>query len=219
VSQSAFTPTPGVFFGDYTNIAAMNGKIYPIWMRLDGSTLSVWTALVTDSAAVTRQYTVQEGWNIVSLPMVPADSRKTVLFPTALSEAYEYLPGSGYQVRDTLQPGKAYWLQFGPSQPVDLVGFPLVVDTIDVQEGWNLIGSVDGTLQTSAVQTIPPGIIASGWIAYNDSGYFGTGTIDAARGYWVKTSAAGKLVLRLGDRDIPPAELPPRPVRPLGKWH
>jgi hypothetical protein len=51
VSQTSFTPTSGVFFGDYTCIAANNGKIYPIWMRLDGSTLSVWTALVTDSVS------------------------------------------------------------------------------------------------------------------------------------------------------------------------
>jgi hypothetical protein len=222
VSQSAFTPTPGVFFGDYTNIAAMNGKVYPIWMRLDGSTLSVWTALVTDSAAVTRQYSVQHDWNIVSLPMTPADPRKTALFPTAISEAYEYVPGSGYEVRDTLQPGRAYWLRFGAAQLLDLTGFPMALDTIDVQEGWNLIGSLDGTLQVGAVQEIPPGIIESGWFAYSDSGYLGTGTIEAARGYWVKTSAAGKLVLRLGDRDLAPAEMPslqPRPVRVLGKWH
>jgi hypothetical protein len=52
VSQSSFTPTSGVFFGDYTNIAAYNGKVYPIWMRLDGSALSVWIALVNDTSTV-----------------------------------------------------------------------------------------------------------------------------------------------------------------------
>lgn len=52
VSQSSFTPNSGVFFGDYTNIAAYNKKVYPIWMRLDGNTLSVWTALINDSIVV-----------------------------------------------------------------------------------------------------------------------------------------------------------------------
>lgn len=52
VSQSSFTPTSSIFFGDYTNIAAHNGKIYPIWMRLDGSALSVWMASITDSTVV-----------------------------------------------------------------------------------------------------------------------------------------------------------------------
>ena len=51
VSESSFTPTSGVFFGDYTNIAAWNGKIYPIWMRLQGS-LSVWTTIIQDSITI-----------------------------------------------------------------------------------------------------------------------------------------------------------------------
>ncbi len=52
VSESAFTPTSGVFFGDYTNISAFNKKVYPIWMRLDGGALSVWTALINDSTVI-----------------------------------------------------------------------------------------------------------------------------------------------------------------------
>ena len=47
ISESSFTPTSGVFFGDYTNIAALNGKIYPIWMRLQGN-LSVWVSIIQD---------------------------------------------------------------------------------------------------------------------------------------------------------------------------
>ena len=49
VSQTSFLPRPNIFFGDYTNIAAMNGKVYPIWMRLDGTSLSVWTALIDET--------------------------------------------------------------------------------------------------------------------------------------------------------------------------
>lgn len=49
VSQSSFTPSASIFFGDYTNIAAFNKKVYPIWMRMDGSVLSVWTAIIHDS--------------------------------------------------------------------------------------------------------------------------------------------------------------------------
>jgi hypothetical protein len=44
VSAISFFPISSVFFGDYTNIAAMGGKVYPIWMRLDTTALSVWTA-------------------------------------------------------------------------------------------------------------------------------------------------------------------------------
>ena len=52
VSDSPFTPSSSVFFGDYTNIAAWNGKIYPIWMRLQSGQLSVWTVEITDTLVV-----------------------------------------------------------------------------------------------------------------------------------------------------------------------
>ncbi len=52
VSESSFTPSSNVFFGDYTNIAAYDRMIYPIWMRLDGGTLSVWTAIINDTTSV-----------------------------------------------------------------------------------------------------------------------------------------------------------------------
>lgn len=45
VSESPFTPTSSVFFGDYTNVAAHAGKIRPIWARLSGS-MSIYTAIV-----------------------------------------------------------------------------------------------------------------------------------------------------------------------------
>ena len=53
VSETSFTPNSGVFFGDYTNIAAYNKKVYPIWMRLDNDNLSVYTAIINDTSAVT----------------------------------------------------------------------------------------------------------------------------------------------------------------------
>ncbi|MBS1515503.1 MAG: T9SS type A sorting domain-containing protein [Bacteroidetes bacterium] len=45
VSSSPFTPTSGTFFGDYTNVSAYNGKVRPIWARLNGQ-MSIYTALV-----------------------------------------------------------------------------------------------------------------------------------------------------------------------------
>jgi hypothetical protein len=49
VSESTFLPVDYVFFGDYTNIAAHNGMVYPMWMRMDQGILSVWVAIVEDS--------------------------------------------------------------------------------------------------------------------------------------------------------------------------
>ncbi|MDP1622911.1 MAG: T9SS type A sorting domain-containing protein [Bacteroidales bacterium] len=45
VSESPFEPEPAIFFGDYTNIAAHNNIVRPIWTRLHAGNLSIMTAL------------------------------------------------------------------------------------------------------------------------------------------------------------------------------
>jgi hypothetical protein len=46
VSDTTFKPGRGVFFGDYNDICAENGIVRPVWTRLDGNVLSVYTALI-----------------------------------------------------------------------------------------------------------------------------------------------------------------------------
>jgi len=46
ISESPFLPYSNVFFGDYTNISAYNGKVRPIWTRLQNGDLSVLTAII-----------------------------------------------------------------------------------------------------------------------------------------------------------------------------
>lgn len=46
INEKAFKPTSMVFFGDYNNISAYDNVIRPIWTRMDGGKLSIWTALL-----------------------------------------------------------------------------------------------------------------------------------------------------------------------------
>ena len=46
LNDKPFKPLPLVFFGDYNNIAAVNGKVMPIWTELHNGKLSIWTALI-----------------------------------------------------------------------------------------------------------------------------------------------------------------------------
>ncbi len=69
VSSSPFTPNAGTFFGDYTNVSAVNGHVRPIWARLQSGSLSVWTALVefpvaveNESNQVPKSYTLSQNY-------------------------------------------------------------------------------------------------------------------------------------------------------------
>jgi len=46
ISEEPFLPSSGVFFGDYINITAYNNQVRPIWARADGSSMSIWTAII-----------------------------------------------------------------------------------------------------------------------------------------------------------------------------
>jgi hypothetical protein len=48
ISDSPFIPSDKVFFGDYLNIAAVNGTIRPIWPRMDKGKISLWVTLVSE---------------------------------------------------------------------------------------------------------------------------------------------------------------------------
>lgn len=49
ISETPFTPTESVFFGDYTNLSVYNDIARPIWTRLDNFSTSIYTALVNTS--------------------------------------------------------------------------------------------------------------------------------------------------------------------------
>ena len=52
ISESPFMPSSSVFFGDYTNITAHDGRIRPIWARADGTSMSIWTAIIDVSTDI-----------------------------------------------------------------------------------------------------------------------------------------------------------------------
>jgi hypothetical protein len=52
ISQKSFLPDQEIFFGDYLNIAAVNGTIRPIWPRMDDGKTSLWIALIQEEALI-----------------------------------------------------------------------------------------------------------------------------------------------------------------------
>jgi len=46
ISNRPFIPDEHVFFGDYLGIAAFDGRVRPIWPRMDNGQITLWTALI-----------------------------------------------------------------------------------------------------------------------------------------------------------------------------
>ncbi len=141
---------------------------------------------VISSSSITLS--ANSGWNLLSIPIQPIDGRKSILFPDAVSYAYFY--DGEYVVRDTIEPGKAYWLKFNNAKSYQLNGQPINQLQIPVKSGWNLIGSLNGSIPVSSITTSPPNIISSLFYGYNGS-YFSAQQIETGKGYWVKVSQNG----------------------------
>jgi hypothetical protein len=145
-------------------------------------------------------------WNIVSVPLIAAFMHKDSLFPSSISNAFRY--DTGYVGDNDLEMGRGYWLKFDSAETVPLFGSAVHKDTFDVVAGWNLFGSVSGPVPVGSITTVPGGITLSKFWQFN-AGYTYAAAVEPGRGYWVKASGAGGIVLDAGAAAVPRAEVDP----------
>lgn len=139
---------------------------------------------------------VNGGWNIISNPMVTSGDSVHQLYPLSLYPyAFSYVPGAGYVQEYLMQNGRGYWAKFASTHTNVIYGTVLSVDSIDVQPGWNMIGTISCAVDTSTIITLPPGIRSSNWFGY-EAGYYPATEIVPGKAYWVKVTQSGKVVLR-----------------------
>ena len=135
---------------------------------------------------------VNEGWNILSVPLCQDNMTISGLFPTAISEAFGY--GAGYFVEDTLHNGHGYWIKFDSSEVVYNGGNHADSNVIAVNLGWNLIGPFHENVSLSSIVTIPDNLFISPFYGY-DEGYYTTTEFNVGKGYWVKTWSDGLVII------------------------
>ncbi len=153
---------------------------------------------------------VNQNWNTVSVPLTLEDGRKSLVFPSAVSSAYAFNTLGGYVLRDTLVPGAGYWLKFPGGQNIPVTGGQRNSDTLLLQTGWNLVGSISTAIDVSTVLQIPDSIVQSSFYIYN-GGYNESDSILPGRAYWVKLSSPGRLVFSEGNMPGTPGAAPGSP--------
>ena len=152
----------------------------------------------------TLDFLTEDTWNMVSVPLIVGDFRKTSLYPTGISSAFTYT--GSYQVRDTLKNGVGYWIKFPEQKTVEFTGTSLAKETLDVNNAWNMIGCISYPVRISNIVPIAPTTIASNYFGYTESpGYFTEDTLKPGLAYWIKVNNAGQLVMSSGSVLIPPS--------------
>lgn len=134
------------------------------------------------------------GWNLVSAPFLNNNMSSSNIFPNSASDVFGYQ--NGYSVADTLSNGNGYWVLYNSAQTIQICGTQ-VSFPIEVIDGWNLIGPFEQEVHTSAITSVPPGIISSSFFGY-DGSYFVADTLQPGKAYWIKTDNIGSLQLNTG---------------------
>jgi photosystem II stability/assembly factor-like uncharacterized protein len=188
----------------WTPAAAQVGTHLVTFRASDGllSDSEVVHITVLDSATSSVvSFPVAGGWEMVSLPVVVADSSRTTLFPTSSSAAFSY--EGGYAAKESLRTGSGYWVKFPAGQTVEVSGGNLVRDTVDMRANWNMIGSISVPVATAdQVHPVTPLTVLSNYFGYS-GGYALADTLMPGRAYWVKVDQGGKLVLAASTGQTP----------------
>jgi hypothetical protein len=150
------------------------------------------------STSITVSVPIMTAWNLISNPVLRPDSMNVVrrLYPNSTWDyVFQFTPGSGYSQSPTMQNGPGFWGKFPGGELNTITGLPISADSIPVSAGWNLIGSISVSVETSLVVTDPPGIRSSRYFGYS-AGYIPVMHLDPGLGYWVKASSPGLFILR-----------------------
>ncbi|MFB6230414.1 MAG: hypothetical protein ABEL04_04585, partial [Salinibacter sp.] len=180
------------------------GLISAVLLCAGGSVPAPLHAQSQDS--ITVSITLDQGWNLSSVPVQADDQSFGALLPPCQS-GFFFDPGTGYSTigdSDPVPPGKGI---FGncSAGTVQITGTLPDSSSIAVDEGWNVIGALADTISVDSVSSDPGGIVQTSFFGFR-RGYQAADSLYPGRGYWVKVSQQGKL--DLSTLDVPPPPLP-----------
>ncbi len=159
---------------------------------VSGNTGPTFTYSITEQTAYTTSVSYNSGWNLLSVPISLSNMSFASIFPEATSNAYYY--DNGYQIANSAELGKGYWLKFNQAINKNLMGNPQSSVTVNLKAGWNIVGPLHNNISVNSVTTNPPNIIQSYFYGYNN-GYQTATTLEKGKAYWVKVSSNGTMTI------------------------
>jgi len=184
--------------------------------KVDGTAIPT-AALTPDTVTVrqgdfdTANVTLIEGWNLISLPLIPLDSSINAVLAGIVNDVksvwywsgrwYSFVPG-GPSDLTSMRDGKAYWINMEAPQTLILAGREMsegaqLPPTYDVVTGWNMVGfkstsnaaAEDYLVGTEYVRIY--GYKNGAWFFISGPPY--TGNMEPGLGYWVAFTEPGTI--------------------------
>ncbi|MBI3194082.1 MAG: SBBP repeat-containing protein, partial [Ignavibacteriae bacterium] len=149
---------------------------------------------VLDTSTQVQNVVANERWNLLSLPLIPSNVHVDSVFPGRISDAISFEREAGYQTETFLRNGRGYWLKFSYPAAFPVSGTEVLFDSIEINAGWNLIGSLSDSIPYSSFQTSPENILSSFLYGYERT-YRITDTLLPGKGYWIKANDTGTMYL------------------------
>lgn len=135
--------------------------------------------------------TVPESWDMVSVPVA---GQQVELDDSRLLR-YEGV----YSSDSTLTAGNGYWMISGSSESYTVRDRGLERDTLDLREGWNLVGSLVDSVDTGQIGD-PDAILTQAPVYhYDGSEYVDSDFVLPGHGHWIHASESGQVHLDIED--------------------
>ena len=153
-----------------------------------------------------------EGWNLISLPLIPLDSDIDVVLAGIMDDVisvwywagswYTFAPGAPPNLQK-MEDGKAYWINMEADQTLNIAGTEMpkgaqLPPAYDVVAGWNMVG-VKATNNVTAKDYLDGteyvriyGFENGHWFTIPGPGY-DTPEMAPGRGYWVAFTEPGTI--------------------------
>jgi hypothetical protein len=140
---------------------------------------------------------LKAGWNMVSVPVMPADNSVGAVFP-GVAAVYIWDPiNKTYFVPSKVSPEKGYWVAVTVDKAITVTGTAFTAWTTAIEAGWNMIGSVVSSASIANPNDTPDGSVQpfAYWWDPSSKAYGMTTTIEPGRGYWIASTRACQLTL------------------------
>lgn len=148
---------------------------------------------------------INSGWNLLSLPVRPSDSRYKSIYPNSVNDYAQKFSQSQYSDEASLKPGVGYFVKYGSIIDSSIAGVRILhIDdklfNVRLYPGWNTIGALSVSLPVSQIDFLPiqtffPKLVSGVYAYKTNRGYEEVSELTPGIGYWIKVTEDGYLKL------------------------